>query len=97
MSYSRWSDSVWYTFWNTSSGKTKDEQILSLWYSFWNTRDITYQELKELAEDKSIHDMIIWKYKCNVDEAKEAVKYIKRFIQDVEEEFDTPLDQITEK
>jgi len=91
MSYSRWSNSKWYSFWNVSSGKTKDEQVLSLWYNIDNIRDLTYEELKELVEDKSIHDSILWKYDCTVPEAEEAVGYIKEFIRDVEEEFGSTL------
>ena len=90
MSYSRWSNSRWYTFWNASSGKTKDEQVLSLWYSIDNIRDITYGELKDLVESQALTaaiDMILWKYDCTVPEAEEAVGYIKEFIRNVEEEF----------
>ena len=28
MSYSRWTHSVWYTYWTTESGATRDEQLL---------------------------------------------------------------------
>lgn len=89
MSYSRWSNSGWYTFRNASSGKTKDEQVLSLWYNIDNMRDMTYEELKDLVDSQrpTALDMILWKYDCTVPEAEEAVGYIKKFIQDVEEEF----------
>lgn len=46
MAYSRWGvGSPWYCFWNTSSGNTKETQILSLWYSADLQRDWTYEEL----------------------------------------------------
>ena len=46
MSYSRWSNSNWYSFYNCMSGETKDSQLLSLWYAGSdNLVDLTYDEL----------------------------------------------------
>lgn len=33
MSYSRWSDSNWYTFWYSDSGPKRIEQELACWYA----------------------------------------------------------------
>lgn len=85
MSYSRWSWSVWYSFWNgSSSGKSKDEQVLSLWYSMDKTIDWMYSDLVDItAED------IQRRYKCDIEDAQEAMTYVNRFIKDVENEFES--------
>jgi hypothetical protein len=84
VSYSRWSFSVWYTFWNgANSGKSKDEQILSLWYSLDKTIDWPYSDLVNItAED------IQRRYECEIEDAEEAMTYIDRFIKAVNNEFE---------
>lgn len=85
MSYSRWGNSIWYTFWNSaSSGSSKDEQILSLWYSMDKIIDWTYSELIEIT----IED-IQRRYDCDLEESQEAMIYINRFIDDVKNEFES--------
>ena len=85
MSYSRWSYSAWYSFWNSaSSGSSKDEQVLSLWYSMDKTIDWFYSDLINVtAED--IHKV----YECEIEDAQEAMTYVNRFIKDVENEFES--------
>ena len=85
MSYSRWNYSVWYTFWNgASSGKSKDEQILSLWFSMDKTIDWVYTDLLDVtAKD------IQRRYNCEIEDAEEAMEYVNKFIKDVDEEFES--------
>ena len=85
MSYSRWSFSVWYSFWNdASSGKSKDEQVLSLWYLLDKTIDWTYPELLDVtAED------VQRRYDCEIEDAEEAMTYINEFIKDVNKEYES--------
>ena len=85
MSYSRWSFSVWYSFWNgANSGKSKDEQVLSLWYSMDKTIDWMYSDLVDItAED------IQRRYRCEIEDAEEGMDYVKRFIKDVNKEFES--------
>jgi len=85
MSYSRWSYSVWYSFWNgANSGKSKDEQILSLWYSMGKTIDWEYDDLLEVTA-KDIQKC----YNCEIEDAEEAMNYINEFIKAVDEEFES--------
>jgi hypothetical protein len=76
---------VWYSFWNgANSGKSKDDQILSLWYSMDKTIDWTYPELLDVtAED------IQRRYNCEIEDAEESMTYINRFIKDVNEEYES--------
>jgi hypothetical protein len=46
MSYSRWSNSRWYTFYTAFSGKTKDTQAFEIMIDFARTRIFSYLELK---------------------------------------------------
>jgi hypothetical protein len=45
MSYSRWSNSRWYTFWTSFSGDTKESQAFEIMIDFARTRVFTYEEL----------------------------------------------------
>jgi hypothetical protein len=85
MSYSRWSFSVWYSFWNaSSSGKKKNDQVLSLWFSMDKTIDWVYTDLLEVtAQD------IQKFYNCEIEDAEEAMTYINEFIKAVDEEFES--------
>ena len=84
MSYSRWSNSSWYTFYNASGGETLDEQVLSAWYSLEGCVDWTYAELVHLTrgENEDIINRIRIKYNCSGDEAAELYDYIQEFMHD---------------
>jgi hypothetical protein len=45
MSYSRWSNSRWYTFWTSFSGDTKNSQAFEVMIDCARTRVCTYAEL----------------------------------------------------
>ncbi len=84
MSYSRWSNSPWYTFWSTSSGTTREEQILSLWYSMDHQKDWTYQQLKKM----DIDDLMIEYPGVPYNAVLEAKKYVDAFIADVDSDIE---------
>jgi hypothetical protein len=73
MSYSRWSNSSWYSFYNV-------ENTLSLWYNMNNLQDWTYEECLSLTETN-----IINYYKCTQGEAQEAMQYVLKFIKHYKE------------
>jgi hypothetical protein len=81
MSYSRWSNSAWYSFYNVN-GK------LSLWYDMDHTIDLAHDELLELMSlDKEIIiELLIAEYNCKETEAIEAIKYIEQFLEEYEPE-----------
>lgn len=87
MSYSRWSNSVWYSFWNTVSGPSREEQILSLWYNLDLCKDWTYEELKNMT----LEDLMIEYAGVPYNEIKEAKHYIDAFIHDVDNSTDAEL------
>jgi hypothetical protein len=91
VSYSRWSNSSWYTFYNASSGAELSEQVLSAWYSLDKCIDWTYAELEELVKNRlrtdEITDRIRYKYGCSEDEATELYDYIQQFMADARANF----------
>jgi len=82
MSYSRWSNSTWYTFYNVSSGELREEQVLSLWYSIDTCYDWTYEDLLDVTSE-----FLMREYTCTSEEASEAMEYIESFLKDVEKDF----------
>jgi hypothetical protein len=83
MSYSRWSTSNWYSFYNTiGDGSKKEDQVLSLWHVTEN-KDFTYTELKYFDENllRTLYP------KVNNDDINEALDIIKLFIADVDDDF----------
>lgn len=89
MSYSRWGDSSWYVFWNTSSGSTIEAQVLSAWYSIDKCIDWTYTQVMELFANTPdyIIKLIEWKYDCSPDEASELQELMQDWVSDVRKRF----------
>lgn len=83
MAYTRWSNSDWYSFWRSDSDPSKEGQVLALWYSLDLCKDWTYSQLK----DMSIEDITIEYAGVPHDQIVEAMDIIKRFIDDVDFEF----------
>ena len=83
MSYSRWSGSNWYAFYNSIAvDSKKEDQVLSLWYVTEN-KDFTYTELKYFDENM----LRILYPEADDDDINEAVTIIELFMSDVDEDF----------
>jgi len=95
MSYSRWSNSVWYTFWCSTDSEEMDEQL----FDVCGICSFTYAELKQgldkcidkikgiIAEDNQSEPITFTSDKYTEDEYDELKIYMKRFIKDIEEEY----------
>ena len=84
MSYSRWSNSTWYSFWCATNATTKEDEILSLWLGLDSTKDWAYNELKTWTVETVLEN-----YEgITQAEAEEALEYIKYFLDDVEQEYE---------
>lgn len=84
MSYSRWSNSSWYSFWNSSSGEEIGDQVLSLWLGGdSNNLDFTYDELYEFTSE----DFKNFYVNITDEDINEGLEIIKTFIEDVDEDF----------
>jgi len=81
MSYSRWNNSVWYSFYNT-------ENKFSLWYDMDKLIDWHYHDLVDMITDEeTCCEQLVLLYGCTLAEAQEALHYIKDFILDRETDF----------
>ena len=82
MSYSRWSNSNWYSFWCSSSDDLpKEDQVLALWHA--THRDFTYKELSNIGATK----LKTLYPEANESDINEALDIILTFITDVNNEF----------
>lgn len=83
MSYSRWSTSNWYSFYNSDRDDLpKELQVLSLWHVS-ERKDFTYDELKSFGEKKlrTIYPL------ADDDDINEGLEIIALFMSDVDEDF----------
>ena len=95
MSYSRWSNSAWYSFYNVNGN-------LSLWYDLDHIIDLSYEEVTHMLEqEEKIPEFLISVYECTQEEAIEAIKYMKYFVEDydpkVGEEYKKELSEFMTK
>jgi len=94
MSYSRWGNSCWYTFYCDSyTSSKKEDQVMACWYSIEDERciDWKYNEILELLTAGappvwSPNKKIRARYNCTIIEADELIGYMKKFLADVDSE-----------
>jgi len=102
MSYSRWIGSCWYTYWLSTESKERNEQM----FDICGFTTISYQQILDLGIDGVIDMLKAKLAEINSrpdedrpmftpegytdDEWDELKIYIKRWVADVKEEFDTP-------
>ena len=84
MSYSRWSNSAWYSFWSAGNAKRKEDEVFCLWADMEQTKDWTYEQL----ESFTVEDIGRKYVGITLAEAEEAWGYIQEFLQDVDREYD---------
>jgi len=87
MSYSKWLDSKFYTYWaSTNTVYGKEDEVFLVHSDLESYRGFTYAECTELIEDK-----MKLKGKMNFvdndEEAEELQRYMKQFIKHVDEEY----------
>ena len=87
MSYSRWIDSKFYTYWTVN--KTvydKGDEVFLVHHNLTTYRGLTYTECKEMLDD-----ILKIKGKMNFvdndEEAEELQGYMKKFIEDVDHHY----------
>jgi hypothetical protein len=92
MSYSRWSNSSWYVFWESStSGDLKENQQLACWYDLSDEHMISWSytqvdELLQKSPDVIINHIQI-RYNCSPDEANELQDWMQEWRSDVRKEY----------
>lgn len=96
VSYSRWGNSVWYTYWATSGPKHRDGQI----FIVAGVATTTYGEMKEdfdgvLAKiiAKALDPQVFACLKeVTQNQTDELARYMKVFMLDVDEEYSEKTD-----
>ena len=88
MSYSRWINSKFYTYWAANNGVyDKGDEVFLVHHDLTTYRGFTYKECKEM-----IGDVLKIKGKLNfIDNDKEAEElqgYMERFVADVDKEYE---------
>lgn len=86
MSYSRWSTSVWYTFWTTYSGPNKDDQT----FDVCDVAAFTYEQLRRDLDGCVARAVEIAQNggsKIGEAETTELRGYMKTFMKEVDAEF----------
>ena len=89
MSYSRWINSCWYTYWCTSDATKKEDEIFSVTSEY----NFTYKEIKENINNFKV----LKKHFSGIytqEEYKELKSYMFEFIKDVEDEYITTREKI---
>ena len=98
MSYSRWSNSSWYTFWCSSNATKREEEI----FSICSIREFSYRDFVEEGIDFCIEEL-----KKSIEESnkknkmfsggiytdkdyEELKEYMQMFVDDVKNHYDTP-------
>ncbi len=87
MSYSRWLDSKFYTYWAAHNNVyDKGDEVFIVHHDLTTYRGFTYSECKDM-----LGDILKIKGKMNFvdndEEAKELQGYMERFIVDVDKEY----------
>lgn len=99
MSFSRWGNSCWYTFWCASDATKREDEV----FSVCGIRDFTYRDLVEDGLDVCIKELKKRIKEQNKDpknkfgggkyteqEYEELKGYMKVFIDEVKKQYNTP-------
>lgn len=85
MSYSRWINSSWYTYWMSSDDSDPDKQMLAIHYSVDEDWRISYTDLKDHFDDTVKFLKNIFN-EATEEEIEELKTYLRAFMEDVEKE-----------
>jgi len=85
MSYSRWSNSYWYTFWLAQEEENYDTAVFSI-CRFDGYINFSSKQLREHFE-KCIDTIKMKERKASEEELNEVAGYMRNFLKDVEEEY----------
>ena len=87
MSYSKWLDSKFYTYWAASNTVyDKGDEVFLVHHDLTTYRGFTYTECKGMIDD-TLKIKGKMNFVDNDEEAEELQKYIKQFIENVDNEY----------
>ena len=96
MSYSRWINSEFYTYWCVSDAKIKEDELFALHFDLDNSYNIKYTDICKMIEDEE-YFMNFFQNEIgnncgdlipgNDADYHEIMSYMIRFIDDIENEY----------
>ena len=86
MSYSRWIDSIFYTYWCVSDAKNKNDEVFICHTDIYKCYKFKYIECKRIVGDLTAIKGKINEIKGDED-AMELQGYIKEFVKNVDKEY----------
>ena len=96
MSYSRWINSQFYTYWCSSKVYDKHDELFACHASLDGQHMFTYTECKEFIEEPFKLVSRIKDVSLNDDDVKEITGYMSEFIADVDLSYDKKLIDLRE-
>lgn len=94
MSYSRWSNSYWYTFWSVPlSDRDGSENRDNAIFEICDVAHFTAKELRDNLDgclqyvEMTIAQNYKPEYRVTEERRKELIGYIRQFLEDVDEEY----------
>ena len=86
MSYSRWINSDFYTFWCGSRAKKRKDEIFMCMYSLVSQAELCYNEVQEIIENPELMREKITD-DLDEDDIQELLSYMGQFIADVDQHY----------
>ena len=90
MSYSRWINSDFYTFWSGSAARKKEDEQFCCMFSLDSAPHFSYNEVKEMIKNPDLMRLKITD-DLYPDHIEELLRYMKAFVKDVDLEYERKL------
>ena len=90
MSYSRWINSEFYTFWSGSGASKKEDEQFCCMFSLDSSPHFCYSEVKDMIKNPDL-----MRHKITEDllpkHIEELLEYMKKFVEDVDIHYEQKL------
>ena len=93
MSYSRWTNSEFYTFWSGSGATKKEDEEFCCMFSLDSAPHVCYSEVKDMIK---IPDLMRYKITDDLypEHIEELLRYMKAFVKDVDIKYEQKLSEL---
>ena len=93
MSYSRWTNSEFYTFWSGSGATKKEDEEFCCMFSLDSATQFCYSEVKEMIKNTDLmrHKITDDLYPEHIEE---LLRYMKAFVKDVDIKYEQKLSEL---
>ena len=93
MSYSRWINSEFYTFWSGSGASKKEDEQFCCMFSLDSSPHFCYSEVKDMIKnpDQMRHKITDDLYPEHIEE---LLRYMKAFVKDVDIKYEQKLSNL---